>query len=254
MADKETYKTASGAQQYGSTEDFKKQKDAAFKRFLENPTTKNALMENMMGAGYYGARSKEFNSDTYGELEQLLSGFAKDNKNKLKKEEKPKAGPKGNVKKMMNGGKVMGYKDGGSVSKPKRSAPEEKAAEVGMERQEKTFANANKRDDDTYKKWEGRGTSGDEMAAKEYEDTMRKFKDEYAGAVEGTFRDIKNAKRYGRDAYKSRGFGQGNSDTPKDKGSQKFMNGGVVKGYKDGGEVCRGGGAATSGTKFRGVK
>jgi hypothetical protein len=53
--------------------------------------------------------------------------------------EKPKAGPKGNVKKMMNGGKVMGYKDGGSVSKPKRSAPEEKAAEVGMERQEKTF-------------------------------------------------------------------------------------------------------------------
>jgi hypothetical protein len=91
-----------------------------------------------------------------------------------------------------------------------------------MERQEKTFANANKRDDDTYKKWEGRGTSGDEMAADEYEDTMRKFKDEYAGAVEGTFRDIKNAKRYGRDAYISRGFGQGNSDTPKDKGSQKF--------------------------------
>ena len=115
MADKKTYKTASGAQQYGSTEDFKKQKDASFKRFLENPTTKNALMENMMGAGYYGARSKEFNSDTYGELEQLLSGFAKDNKNKLKKEEKPKAGPKGYVKKMMNGGKVMGYKDGGEV-------------------------------------------------------------------------------------------------------------------------------------------
>jgi hypothetical protein len=168
--------------------------------------------------------------------------------------EKPKAGPKGNVKKMMNGGKVMGYKDGGSVSKPKRSAPEEKAAEVGMERQEKTFSNAFKRDDDTKKKWEGRGTSGDEMAAKEYEDTMKKFYDEYDGAVSGTFRDIKNAKRYGRDAYKSRGFGQGNSDTPKDKGSQKFMNGGVVKGYKDGGEVCRGGGAATSGTKFRGVK
>jgi hypothetical protein len=106
MADKKTYKTASGAQQYGSTEDFKKQKDASFKRFLENPTTKNALMENMMGAGYYGARSKEFNSDTYGELEQLLSGFAKDTKDKLKKEEKPKAGPKGNVKKMAEGGKT----------------------------------------------------------------------------------------------------------------------------------------------------
>jgi hypothetical protein len=47
-------------------------------------------------------------------LEQLLSGFAKDNKNKLKKEEKPKAGPKGNAKKMM-GGKVAGYKNGGCV-------------------------------------------------------------------------------------------------------------------------------------------
>jgi hypothetical protein len=121
MADKKTYKTASGAQQYGSTEDFEKQKDASFKRFLENPTTKNALMENMMGAGYYGARSKEFNSDAYGELEQLLSGFAKDNKNKLKKEEKPKAGPKGNVKKMMGGGMVnatvrpMGMMGGGNV-------------------------------------------------------------------------------------------------------------------------------------------
>jgi hypothetical protein len=40
MADKKTYKTASGAQQYGSTEDFKKQKDASFKRFLENPVQK----------------------------------------------------------------------------------------------------------------------------------------------------------------------------------------------------------------------
>jgi hypothetical protein len=35
---------------------------------------------------------------------------------------------------------------------------------------------------------------------------------------------------------------------------KKMMNGGKVMGYKDGGEVCRGGGAATSGTKFRGVK
>ena len=30
--------------------------------------------------------------------------------------------------------------------------------------------------------------------------------------------------------------------------------GGVVRGYKDGGAVCRGGGAAVSGMKFRGVK
>ena len=33
-----------------------------------------------------------------------------------------------------------------------------------------------------------------------------------------------------------------------------YMGGGKVRGYKDGGGVCRGGGAAVSGTKFRGVK
>ena len=33
-----------------------------------------------------------------------------------------------------------------------------------------------------------------------------------------------------------------------------YKGGGKVRGYKDGGGVCRGGGAAVSGTKFRGVK
>jgi hypothetical protein len=37
--------------------------------------------------------------------------------------------------------------------------------------------------DDTKKKWEGRGTSGDEMAADEHEDTMRKFYDEVMKAL-----------------------------------------------------------------------
>ena len=35
---------------------------------------------------------------------------------------------------------------------------------------------------------------------------------------------------------------------------KKYMGGGKVRGYKDGGGVCRGGGAAISGTKFAGVK
>ena len=35
---------------------------------------------------------------------------------------------------------------------------------------------------------------------------------------------------------------------------KKYMGGGKVRGYKDGGGVCRGGGAAVSGTKFAGVK
>lgn len=33
-----------------------------------------------------------------------------------------------------------------------------------------------------------------------------------------------------------------------------MKKGGAVRGYMDGGEVCRGGGKAISGTKFRGVK
>jgi hypothetical protein len=35
---------------------------------------------------------------------------------------------------------------------------------------------------------------------------------------------------------------------------KKYQGGGKVRGYKDGGGVCRGGGAAISGTKFSGVK
>jgi hypothetical protein len=35
---------------------------------------------------------------------------------------------------------------------------------------------------------------------------------------------------------------------------KKYMGGGKVRGYKGGGGVCRGGGAAVSGTKFSGVK
>ena len=34
----------------------------------------------------------------------------------------------------------------------------------------------------------------------------------------------------------------------------KMEKGGAVRGYKNGGGVCRGGGAAVGGTKFRGVK
>jgi hypothetical protein len=40
----------------------------------------------------------------------------------------------------------------------------------------------------------------------------------------------------------------------KDAKARGMMGGGMVRGYMDGGEVCRGGGKAMSGTKFRGVK
>ena len=55
------------------------------------------------------------------------------------------------------------------------------------------------------------------------------------------------------------GYGElseyGGSEEYKMGGAVKgYMGGGKVRGYKDGGGVCRGGGAAVSGTQFRGVK
>jgi hypothetical protein len=112
MADKNTYKTASGAQQYGSSEDFKKQKDASFKRFLEDPVGNNddALISSAMDAGEYGALAKEAKTSSskkdLGDIEKILAGFTKNRNNIKKAKEKPKAGPKGNVKKMAEGGKT----------------------------------------------------------------------------------------------------------------------------------------------------
>lgn len=44
-------------------------------------------------------------------------------------------------------------------------------------------------------------------------------------------------------------YGQGTPRAPKE-----YRDGGMVRGYEGGGEVCRGGGKAMSGTKFRGVR
>jgi hypothetical protein len=46
--------------------------------------------------------------------------------------------------------------------------------------------------------------------------------------------DVANAERYGRDAYKSRGFGQGKKDKPENKGSLNYAKGGKVGGRGDG--------------------
>jgi len=43
-------------------------------------------------------------------------------------------------------------------------------------------------------------------------------------------------------------------DILRGRGVKGFKNGGKVRGYGEGGGVCRGGGAAISGTKFSGVK
>jgi hypothetical protein len=92
-----------------------------FFRFLEDPVGNNddALISSAMDAGEYGALAKEAKTSSskkdLGDIEKILAGFTKNRSNIKKAKAKPKAGPKGNVKKMMNGGKVMGYKDGGEV-------------------------------------------------------------------------------------------------------------------------------------------
>jgi hypothetical protein len=77
------------------------------------------LFCSAMDAGEYGALAKEAKTlpskNDLGDIEKLLAGFTKNRNNIKKTKEKPKAGPKGNVKKMMDGGKVAGYKNGGCV-------------------------------------------------------------------------------------------------------------------------------------------
>jgi hypothetical protein len=48
--------------------------------------------------------------------------------------------------------------------------------------------------------------------------------------------DVANAERYGRDAYKSRGFGQNKKDKPKNKGSLNYAAGGKLEMVKKDGK------------------
>jgi hypothetical protein len=50
--------------------------------------------------------------------------------------------------------------------------------------------------------------------------------------------DVANAERYGRDAYKSRGFGQGNKKEPENKGSLNYAAGGKLEMVKKERQVC----------------
>ena len=116
----------------------------------------------------------------------------------------------------------------------KKMTPSERAAEAGMDNQTKAYDRADNRDKDTKRNWSGRGTSGDEVAAKENVETNRKFKNEILGVLRGQGNDVANAERYGRDAYKSRGFGQGKKKNPENKGSLNYAKGGKVGGRGDG--------------------
>jgi hypothetical protein len=105
MADKKTYKTASGAQQYGSSEDFKKQGSDAFFRFLEDPVGNNddALISSAMDAGEYGALAKEAKTSSskkdLGDIEKILAGFTKIEATLKKQKQSPRLDQKGMLRK-----------------------------------------------------------------------------------------------------------------------------------------------------------
>ena len=83
-------------------------------------------------------------------------------------------------------------------------------------------------------KWRGRGTSGEAELAKELAASQAVNAEEDRKTFDGLYIDMDNAERYGRDAYKSRGFGQGNKKEPENKGSLNYAKGGKVGGRGDG--------------------
>ena len=121
-----------------------------------------------------------------------------------------------------------------ATKKKEKVTPRQRAVEAGMNNQDKAWKRVNARDRASDKKWDDRGASGAEMKAKEYAQTGAAFDDEYTGVMTGQENDTANAERYGRDAYISRGFGQGNKAKPENKGSLKYAAGGKVVGRGDG--------------------
>ena len=118
----------------------------------------------------------------------------------------------------------------------KVTTPKDRAKMASDRNISKAIDKANARDRDTKRNWSGRGTSGDEIADKEYENTSSKFLDDMTTTMNSGATDVANAERYGRDAYKSRGFGQGKKDKPENKGSLNYAAGGKLEMVKKDGK------------------
>jgi hypothetical protein len=116
------------------------------------------------------------------------------------------------------------------------TTPKDRAKMASDRNISKAIDKANARDRDTKRNWSGRGTSGDEIANKEYENTSSKFIKDMTTAMNSGDTDVTNAERYGRDAYKSRGFGQGKKDKPENKGSLNYAKGGKLEMVKKNGK------------------
>ena len=118
----------------------------------------------------------------------------------------------------------------------KVTTPKDRAKMATDENISKAIDKANARDRDTKRNWSGRGTSGDEIANKEKDLTRSLFINDMITAMNAEDTDVANAERYGRDAYKSRGFGQGKKDKPENKGSLNYAKGGKLEMVKKDGK------------------
>ena len=124
----------------------------------------------------------------------------------------------------------------------KVTTPKDRAKMASDENTTKAVKKAVARDRDTKRNWSGRGTSGDEIANKEKDLTRSLFINDMDTVMNSEDTDVANAERYGRDAYKSRGFGQGKKDKPENKGSLNYAKGGKIDGIamkgKTKGRMC----------------
>jgi|FLOH01.1.fsa_nt_gi hypothetical protein len=110
------------------------------------------------------------------------------------------------------------------------SMPKLRAKVAGMDNNKKEQAAERARTEAIAEKWRGRGTSGEEMAAKE---SRVKSNAKFDAIERGQAADEANAERYGRDAYKSHGFGQGNSEIPRETAvTTDYAKGGKLKTQK----------------------
>jgi hypothetical protein len=116
------------------------------------------------------------------------------------------------------------------------TTPKDRAKMAGARNTRKAVDKADARDRDTKRNWSGRGTSGDEIANKEKDLTRSLFINDMITAMNAEDTDVANAERYGRDAYKSRGFGQGNKKEPENKGSLNYAAGGKLEMVKKDGK------------------
>jgi hypothetical protein len=99
---------------------------------------------------------------------------------------------------------------------------------------EAALANAKKAKDKFDSNFTGMSDKEKKRAAKG--PMLKEFGQSMDGVRAGADSDVTNARKYGADAYKSRGFGQSNKDRPESKYSLRYAKGGKLEMVKKDGK------------------